>query len=123
MRKIKIVFVSVLVALVAFSAAGCPKRVSIADIEGDPGRYADKEVAIAGRVSTSYGVSIPFSDTAGGIYKVDDGTGSIWVVTKKSVPGKDARLGVKGKIQRGFTYGGRNYGLVLIEEDRKFKKD
>jgi len=108
---------------VVLAAAGCPKRVSIADIESDPGRFADKDVAIAGTVSTSYGVSIPFMDEAGGIYKIDDGTGSIWVVTKKSVPGKNAQLGVKGKVQRGFTYNGKNYGLVLMEDDRRFKKN
>lgn len=117
------VFAVLLVLSVTIVLAGCPKRVSIADIESDPGRFADKEVAIAGTVTTSYGISIPFTKDSGGIYKIDDGTGSIWVYTDRSVPGKDAQLGVKGKVQRGFTYNGKNYGLVLVEEDRKFKKD
>ena len=33
--------------------AACPKRVSIADIEANPSRYSDKEVAIAGTVRDS----------------------------------------------------------------------
>jgi hypothetical protein len=37
------------------------------------------------------------------------------------VPSKGAQLGVKGKIQSGFNYNGQNYGLVLIEDERKFK--
>ncbi len=100
----------------------CPKRVSIADIESNPSKYYDKDVAVAGTVQNSYGVSIPIiSNGSGGIYKVDDGTGSIWVLTQKSVPSKGAQLGVKGKIQNGVNYNGKNYGLVLVEDDRKFK--
>jgi len=123
MRRIITGTAVLLLLAVVLAAAGCPKRVSIADIESDPGRYANKDVAVAGTVVTSYGISIPLMDEAGGIYKIDDGTGSIWVVTKKSVPGKDAKLGVKGKVQQGITYNGKNYGLVLIEEDRRFKKN
>lgn len=103
--------------------SGCPKRVSIADIEANPGRYSDKDVAVAGTVTTSYGVSIPMAREGVGLYKINDGTGSIWVVTRESVPGKDVQLGVKGKIQNGVTYNGKNYGLVLVEEDRKYKKN
>jgi len=100
----------------------CPKRVSIADIEANPSRYYDKEVAIAGTVRDSYGVSIPVLNQQGGIYKVDDGSGSIWVITQKSVPTKGTRLGIRGKIQNGVNYNGKNYGLVLMEDDRKFDR-
>ena len=110
-----------LVILVGLLAAACPKRVSIADIERNPSKYYDKDVAIAGTVQNSFGGSIPILNQSGGIYKVDDGTGSIWVLTKRSVPSKGAQLGVKGKIQNGINYNGKNYGLVLVEDDRKFK--
>ena len=123
MRKIITGTAVLLLLAVVLAAAGCPKRVSIADIESDPGRYANKDVAVAGTVVTSYGISIPLMNEAGGIYKIDDGTGSIWVFTKKSVPGKNAKLGVKGKVQQGVTYNGKNYGLVLIEDDRRFNKN
>ncbi len=110
-----------LVLLTGMFLTACPKRVSIADIEANPGKYYDKDVAVAGTVQNSYGVSIPIiSNGSGGIYKVDDGTGSIWVMTRRSVPSKGARLGVKGKIQNGVNYNGKNYGLVLMEDDRKF---
>ncbi|HLM00349.1 MAG TPA: hypothetical protein VK400_04780, partial [Pyrinomonadaceae bacterium] len=58
----------------------------------------------------------------GGTYKIDDGTGEIWVVTQRGVPQKGARLKVKGKIQNGVTFNGTNYGLVLYEDDRDFQK-
>lgn len=111
-----------LILLTGLFAAACPKRTSIADIEANPSRFYDKDVAVAGVVKTSYGVSIPLVDKSGGIYKVDDGTGSIWVLTKKSVPSKDAELGIKGKVQNGVNYNGKNYGLVIIEDDRRFNK-
>ena len=110
-----------LILLVGLFAAACPKRTSIADIESNPSKFYDKEVAVAGTVKTSYGVSIPIVNESGGIYKVDDGTGAIWVMTKRSVPSKGAQLGIKGKIQNGVNYNGKNYGLVLIEEDRKLR--
>lgn len=112
-----------LILIVGIFTLACPKRTSIGDIEANPGKFQNKEVAVAGIVRTSYGVSIPLVNESGGIYKVDDGTGSIWVITKRSVPSKDAQLGIKGKIQNGINYNGKNYGLVLIEDDRKFKKN
>jgi hypothetical protein len=123
MNKITKTGISCLILLVGLFAAACPKRTSIGDIEANPGKFQNKEVAVAGVVRTAYGVSIPLVNQSGGIYRVDDGTGSIWVITKRSVPSKDAQLGIKGKIQNGVNYNGRNYGLVLIEDDRKFKKN
>ncbi|MBA3631353.1 MAG: hypothetical protein H0W58_00850 [Acidobacteria bacterium] len=110
------------VLMAGILSAACPKRTTIADIEANPSRFYDKDVAVAGTVQNSYGVSIPIiSNGQGGIYKVDDGTGSIWVMTRRSVPSKGAQLGIKGKIQNGVNYNGKNYGLVLVEDDRRFK--
>lgn len=118
----KKVYLLSLVLTIALLAAACPQRTSIADIENNPSKYYDKEVAVAGTVKDSYGVSIPLiNGGSGGIYKVDDGSGSIWVITKRSIPTKGAQLGIKGTIQNGVNYNGKNYGLVLIEEDRRFK--
>lgn len=111
------------VIVLSIIGIGCPERTSIADIEANPGKFQNKEVAIAGVTSTSYGLSIPLSNKSGGIYKIDDGTGTIWVITDRSVPSKGAKLGVKGKIQNGMNYNGKNYGLVLVEKDRRFKKN
>ncbi len=112
------------VIFIGLIAAACPDRTSIADIEANPSRYSGKEVAVAGTVKDSYGVSIPLIRNGNvGMYKIDDGSGSIWVVTKNAVPGKGAQLGIKGKIQTGANINGKNYGLVLYEDGRKFKKN
>ncbi len=111
-----------LVVLVGLLTAACPKRVSIADIEANPSRYANKTVAVAGVVQDSYGINVPLTSIRGGVYKVSDGTGSLWVYTEDTVPAKGAQVGVKGKVQSGLNWNGRNYGLGMREEDRRFRK-
>ena len=111
-----------LVVLSALFVAACPERTSIADIKANPSRYQNKEVAIAGTVQDSYGVNIPGTRIRGGAYKIDDGTGSIWIVTEEGVPTKGAQVGVKGIIGSGINWHGRNYGLGLYEKDRRFRK-
>ena len=69
----------------------CPSQTNIAKIS-DPNRYRGKEVGIAGRVTDSYGVM------GTGAYEIDDGTGKIWVATKRGVPSRGSRVGAKGYI-------------------------
>ncbi len=122
MKKITKLFWLGLILTVGLLGAACPQRVTIADIEANPSKYLNKEVAIAGTVNDSYGVSIPYTQIRGGIYKVSDGTGSIWIATQNSVPTKGVQVGVKGKIQSGLNYNGKNYGLGMTEEDRRFNR-
>ena len=110
------------VAIAAIFTAACPQQRSIAEIERNPGRYADKEVAIIGVVKDSYGLSVPGTPIRGGVYKIDDGTGSVWVVTEDTVPGKGAEIGIKGRVGNGVSWKGKNYGLGLYETGRKYKR-
>lgn len=119
-RKLSVLLLCTLASVLLLAA--CPKRVSIADIEANPSRYSDKEVAIAGTVRDSYGLTIPGTSVRGGAYKIDDGTGSIWVITQDSVPAKGARIGVKGRVGSGVSWNGKNYGLGMYEEDRRIEK-
>ena len=111
-----------LVVLGGLFLAACPDRTSIADIEANPSRYQNKEVAIAGTVQDSYGINIPGTRLRGGAYKIDDGTGSIWILTEQGVPTKGAQIGVTGRVGSGINWHGRNYGLGLYEKDRRFRK-
>ena len=101
---------------------GCPERTSIADIQANPSRYENKQVAIAGTVKDSYGVSIPGTPIRGGAYKIDDGTGSIWVISEDTVPTKGARIGVKGRVASAVNWNGKNYGLGMYEQGRRAVK-
>ena len=117
------VILFVTVAFAGLLTAACPERTSIADIEANPGKYQNKEVAIVGVVKDSYGVSIPGTNLGGGAYKIDDGTGSIWVVVSDgNVPSKGAQIGVKGIIGSGVNWKGKNYGLGMYEKDRRYRK-
>jgi hypothetical protein len=122
MRRITSVLLLTAVAACVLFAAACPERTSIADIEANPSKFENKQVAIAGTVKDSYGVSIPGTPVRGGAYKIDDGTGSIWIVTEDSVPTKGARIGVKGRVATGLQWSGKNYGLGMYEEGRKVVK-
>lgn len=89
-------------------------REKIADINADPGRFTNKEVVVTGRVTQSIGV------LSTGIYQVDDGTGSLWVLSEsRGVPSKGAQVGVKGRITPTLTFLGVNYATVMRETDRR----
>jgi hypothetical protein len=101
----------VLAAVVLLTA--CPSQTTISKINADPARYRNKEVAIVGTVKDSYGA------LGQGAYEIDDGTGRLWVVTRRGVPSRGSRVGAKGRVYNGFNFGGRNYGTVLEETDRR----
>ena len=122
MKTTSTFLLSVGIILAGLLTLACPERKSIGDIEANPGKYQNKEVAIAGVVRDSYGVSIPGTNIGGGAYKIDDGTGSIWVIVDSgSVPQKGAEVGVKGVIGTGISIKGRNYGLGMYEKDRRYR--
>ncbi|MGB7201611.1 MAG: hypothetical protein WBD16_05010 [Pyrinomonadaceae bacterium] len=123
MKTISTFILIAAITVMGLFATGCPDRKSIADIEANPGKYANKEVVVAGTVRDSYGFGIPGTNIGGGAYKIDDGTGSIWVlVTDGNVPSKGAQVGVKGTVGSGVSWKGRNYGLGIYEKDRRYKK-
>jgi len=91
----------------------CPSQTNIARINRDPNHYRGKEVGIVGTVTDSYGAA------GVGAYEIDDGTGKIWVATRRGVPSRGARVGAKGYVHNGFSFAGRSYGTVLEETDRR----
>lgn len=103
--------VALLVGTILLTA--CPSQTNISKINADPGRYRNKEVAVVGRVTDSYGL------LGNGAYEIDDGTGKIWVATKRGIPSRGSRVGTKGYVHDGFTFGGRTYGTVIEETDRR----
>jgi len=107
----------------AIMLSGCALAVrtpSVAELKYNPGRYQNKTVAINGVVTSSWGLSpLPFK-----LYKVDDGTGEMTVVSQsgRNTPTKGARVRVKGRVSDVATLGGRSLGLHLEESDISFKR-
>jgi hypothetical protein len=108
------IVLGIVIAVASLLMTGCPPRMRIAEINRDPGRYYNREVTVVGRVTRSYGA------LGQGVYEIDDGTGRMWVLTEKyGVPGKDAYVGVTGKVYPGLTYEGRTYGMGMREIGRR----
>lgn len=105
--------------LSALLVTGCATRtVRIAELNDQPGRYADRSVSLTGVVTSSWGIPlVPFQ-----LYSVDDGTGEITVVSRTNrVPNKGARVQVRGTINEFAVLGGRSVGLHIQEEHRKIR--
>ena len=118
MKKASRLLVALLGALLI---AGCAARgVKIAELKDQPGKYDDKKVSVTGVVTSSWGIPmVPFQ-----LYKVDDGTGEITVVSKYGrTPSKGQRVRVKGRINEVATLGGRSIGLHIQEEDRDYRSN
>jgi hypothetical protein len=113
-----------LVLLASVSAifiAGCAARgVRIAELKDRPMKFEDKTVAITGVVTSSWGIPlVPFQ-----LYKVDDGTGEITVVSREGrSPSKGTRVRVKGKVSELAMFGGQSIGLHINERDRHYRGD
>jgi hypothetical protein len=101
---------------------GCEQQ-TIKHILADPHRYTNVEVAVAGKVNRS------FSVLGHGAYEVDDGTGTLWVVSNSGVPREGASVTVKGTIRDVFNLGDLGpklpepvrSGVVMVESGRKAK--
>ena len=104
-------FLVFLVAVGILFVAGCSGSTRIADINRDPGRYAGKDISITGSTANAFAV------LGNGVYQVDDGSGTIWVFTQNGVPNAGVKLTVTGRVEQGFSFGGRNYGTILRETE------
>jgi hypothetical protein len=103
-------FIQILV--LGLSLVAC-EQARISQINADPGRYTNKEVAVIGHVTQSIGAF------GKGIYQVDDGSGRLWVVANiRGVPSKGAKVGVKGYVRPTITFLGVNYATVMEETGR-----
>jgi len=78
----------------------------------DPSRFDKQVVRIAGDVEEAAGV------LGYGVYRVNDGTGKLTVVTKENgAPRTGAHIGVEGEFRSGFTLGMESIA-VLMEKQR-----
>lgn len=109
-------------SVIALASVACASR-TVNQIISDPSRYRDREVRLSGSVVDSYSL------VNRGAYRIDDGTGTLWVVSDRGVPRLNARVTVKGRIREGFNIGslgdriklprGVGSGLVLMESSHK----
>ncbi len=82
----------------ALASSACA-ALTINQILADPARYRDRDVRVSGSVVDSYS----FVDR--GVYRIDDRSGELWVLSDRGVPRKGARVTVRGTIRDGFSLG------------------
>ena len=117
-RSLKVWLAGLMLASL-LTLAGCGTHTDkIRDIKNNPDGYAGKEVTIAGEV-TDVSPRVPLLDIAA--YEVNDDTGSIWVVSHAGAPVKGDKVGLKGKVDEAFKFGGTALGTVVEESDRKVR--
>ncbi len=99
-------------ALGLFALAGCESATTIKTLLDDPGTYDNKTVRVSGDVTESVGA------LGYGAYRINDGTGTILVVTKSGgAPRDGAKVGVQGTFRSAFTVGSTT--AAVIQEDKR----
>jgi hypothetical protein len=102
---------AVAAVLSAALLAGCRSDLQVTPIKtllDDPSRYDKQTVRVLGDVTKSFGV------LGYGAYTVDDGTGSIAIVTKENgAPRQGAKVGVEGEFRSAFTLGTESVAVIM----------
>jgi len=106
----------VLALSVALLLAGCKSSdlqvTTIKTLLDDPGRFDKQVVRVAGNVTRSLGVM------GYGAYELDDGTGTIPVVTQENgAPRTGAHVGVEGEFRSAFQLGATT-AAAIVEKGR-----
>ena len=102
-----------LAALLALALASCTSTTPIKTLLDDPSHFDKQTVSIVGTVKNAAGVM------GYGAYQVDDGTGTLTVLTQVcGAPREGAKVGVSGEFRAGFTLGTESVA-VLMEKQRK----
>ena len=108
----------ILVAGLALTATACGlglRNPSIAELKSNPGRYYDRSVNIDGVVTSAWGVSF----LPGKVYRVDDGTGELVVVSSRQDRPitSGTRVRVRGRVGEMVSFNNQALGLHLREEN------
>ena len=116
---------SLVIALVALiGSSACATTIN--RVLADPAHYRNREVKLSGRVADSYSLADR------GVYRLQDGSGALWVASDHGVPRNGARVSVRGTIREGFNLGslgnrvhlppGVGAGLILMETSHRAKR-
>jgi hypothetical protein len=100
----------VLAATAVLVLAGCrgAEVMTVKELLDDPSRFDGKQVRVVGEVRESIGA------LGYGAYRLDDGTGTIPVVSKEGgAPRTGARVGVEGAFRAVFTLGTESHAAIV----------
>ena len=102
--------------LATLTACSTLNTTPIQRIKSNPREYTDKRVKISGTVTETFSLLVLR------YFILNDGTGEMYVVTKKSMPANGEKVKVSGTVRDAFSLGDIQL-LVLLEdgEDAKYR--
>jgi len=102
--------------LATLTACGALISTPIEQIKTNPRQYTDKRIKISGTVTETFNLLVLK------YFLLNDGTGEMYVVTKKSMPAKGEKIKVTGTVRDAFSLGETQL-LVLLEdgEDARYR--
>jgi hypothetical protein len=116
-RSKSFVFGLIIAAAALTGACASMGERSISEVQTNPGKFHDKTVTVEGVVTTSFGIPmVPMK-----VFRISDGTSEMLVVSDNNrIPGKNARVRVRGEVKEFGLFGGRSFGLHLREKSIKY---
>lgn len=111
--------------VLVIALAGCNTHADkISDLLSNPNGYANKDVTVAGEVTKVY--EPPLGLSALGLlnlaaYRVNDGSGQVWVLSRVGAPVVGDKVGLKGTVRPEGRIGSTTLGTVIEEKNRKIQ--
>ena len=100
--------------------AGCNEHLDkLSDIDNNPAAYAGKDVTVAGEVTQVYELPLGIANVAA--YRISDGTGQTWVISRAGAPLKGDKVGLKGTVRPEGRVGGEVLTNIIEEKQRKIE--
>jgi hypothetical protein len=103
-----------LILPLALLLAGCG-TTRIGRVLQDPSRFHNRPVTVEGRVVNVVGALNM------GAYEVDDGTGKIYVLSNRGVPGRNTTVKVSGTVTPGLNIMGKTIGTAIKESSHRVR--
>ena len=98
--------------------AGCNQHTDkLSDISNNPNSFVNKEVTVAGEVTKVY--ELPLGITNVAAYRINDGTGQAWVISRAGAPHEGDKVGLKGTVRPEGRVGSEVLTNVIVEKQRK----
>ena len=106
--------------LAALLLAGCNEHTDkLSDITSNPSAYVNKDVTVAGEVTKVYELPLGIADVAA--YRITDGTGQAWVLSRAGAPREGDKVGLKGTVRPEGRVGNEVLTNIIEEKQRKIE--
>ena len=110
-------FLLLLSALAVLAGCDSTHTDKVSDILNNPASYAHKDVTVAGEVTKVYELPLGIADIAA--YRVNDGTGQAWVISRAGAPREGDKVGLKGTVRPEGRIGSEVLTNIIEEKQRK----